>query len=1288
MTDFAAIDIEDFSGGMSDINTVNDRKTVEVLENYDITNEGKVRTRQGDQILDDTASLVATSAGGVREMGQTGSLVNYDDDLHLIIRSKQSLYAKNASTWAAATAWTKVTGPNTGFEALPSVRALTAHLVVSSVDWFNHQIMVGKDESISKYVSPQKGYLNESNTFKVLNAGLPKPCNPTGFVTYTTALSEYIILANLIKASLNTHLADDAGDHAQQTTTIASADATTLETLITLTEEMVFAYNSHANMDPNSQNGVAGYASHRLSQLSNFGFDETKITVALNYLIPYAERPVTLNEVSKVIDLLYWTYNLHLMAFMDPPDSITAAVWPTGAGATVTWSTGSDTASFTGAGSFRSGDPVIFSGGTAPGGLTIGTVYYAIHVSSTAIKVAATAADAILGVNIDLTAGAAGTTTVVKMHTKLHPLDTAGFMTSTNDGQLTSGFRLLPNDGSISSYTWIPYQLALDLTVLMGNLVNHMTSNKHNGVTTGGTDYMSAYSDLNPGSTGGTDWGYFGGIVRSYAAYRVHVAQNNGEVHVAATTETAGNVPTVSKNTYTQKYAFSPKDSATWEIMQALVDDIDDKFVSHAGDAARHSGGATTYSASVGDYVWSQRQYALVLSHTYKTYNQLTLEEKSAPNFSDSLAFGHIVGAQYGFDPYKYSVLVQMPMDFAFENYDDTNINLELYRTADAGTDFFLCYQAKYTKDFPTIYSTFPTAIDEMDDVTLLAQDISLYTTGGVVGRDPAPRSKSAHRLGDYVAYLGIVEEDLAQIDALSFANGFSSATIDLTANGLQDGDAVCFSLRAATPLSNVQGGKIYYVVNAATNTFGIALYPGGTAIVVGNSTGGAVTGYLGRQILKERKNRLRQSFPGIAFSSPESFYVDFESDGIQVGSAQEKYVVLCKTGVYRIDGRFTETGQGGMLREKISDRVGGVSALGGITVNDLFFFLGQDGFYMTDAYKVYPITKHLKTSVLSIVDQDRNTFSARNNLIQCVHNRQDNTIVWSFDPDSAGYATETWTLYLNHFTVEKAAFTKQKNGTNFRPTALGYFRGQLLRGDYQGFVFKRSSSKTNDPYINTASTGSLVANRAVDIPFKLRSLPEDFGDRGTRKIVSKALLQFTNLGNLTCALKSINEKNTSNAASMKAIRFRQEYTGNIKEKRTFPVGSAGTAFQGTRCHMKQIQLESNASAILYGSDDYAVGTVVTNVMTLASGNFPTPDGSMIGMYIYTEVDEYATGYLITAVSGTTLTATSLPDMTAKKWIIKGAPRDEKHEILAYSLYAQKIDSQPMPPSGDSGANA
>lgn len=55
------------------------------------------------------------------------------------------------------------------------------------------------------------------------------------------------------------------------------------------------------------------------------------------------------------------------------------------------------------------GTPIIFaSSGTVPGGLTAGTVYYAINTSSTIIKVATSALNASLGIAVDITSQGTG----------------------------------------------------------------------------------------------------------------------------------------------------------------------------------------------------------------------------------------------------------------------------------------------------------------------------------------------------------------------------------------------------------------------------------------------------------------------------------------------------------------------------------------------------------------------------------------------------------------------------------------------------------------------------------------------------------------------------------------------------------------------------------------------------------------------------------------------------------------------------------------------------------------
>jgi hypothetical protein len=77
---------------------------------------------------------------------------------------------------------------------------------------------------------------------------------------------------------------------------------------------------------------------------------------------------------------------------------------------------------------------------------------------------------------------------------------------------------------------------------------------------------------------------------------------------------------------------------------------------------------------------------------------------------------------------------------------------------------------------------------------------------------------------------------------AASFAGtGAATNRISATAHGLSNVDEV--SLTGITTLTNVSANTIYYVVGTAANNFQIALTPGGSAIVIGD-TGSATVHY------------------------------------------------------------------------------------------------------------------------------------------------------------------------------------------------------------------------------------------------------------------------------------------------------------------------------------------------------------------------------------------------------------------------------------------------------------
>jgi len=926
-----------------------------------------------------------------------------------------------------------------------------------------------------------------------------------------------------------------------------------------------------------------------------------------------------------------------------------------------------------------------------PSGLAVGSFY-----------ICTTLANARSGTFINISAD--GSSKVWKDLTNLHPSSTLNGIVSGPFGSgyiYPEGFQISAQDNVVApfgSYPHISAALQYETSEFIEGMYEHLANIGPSGAAQHATSlaqsmfFNDTYAFFYGGSGGSTgvgayssstyyDWQVFGGIVKTYEALRQHRLETSGGLHGVGSGETAGSLLSQSKLGHTLRYAPSPFDSATWGIVSPMLSDGKAKLILHeAQGAARHGGGAASLAFTYnGTHVFAQRRYALVYSRQYKTYKNLKFYDRSAPNYSDSYAIAHVEDPTKGFDPYSFNIQISgivgqgltVP---SIENLDASSIYLELYRTTDGGTEFFLV---------DSYLAGLIVAYDKISDADLADKE-ALYTTGGVVGYDPAPQSKSIARVGDFLAFGDVVEESAPRLLNMTVpANPGTFTTLTSVGHGLVNGDAVTFwgltTLGLSQPL-----GKSYFVVDATPDTFSISLTPGGAVLTLSETVGTLFT--LGVQQLTKLSYRVRQSFPGIGWSSPESFFVDLESDVVCVGRAQENFVAVCKQGVYRLEGRFDEQGQGGMVAKKISDRVGGVSALCGITVNDTFYFMGQDGFYITDGYKVNPLTVHLEGRHQALVSADISTYSPQMNSVQCTYDRGKNRILWTVSPTPANSPDALWVMHLNHSTTERGSVTEWLNGVDFAPTAVGFFRGQVIRGDRQGFVFKHSDDLNNDPAIDRGAQALKSFTKEI-VPV-YRQLPEDFGDRANRKWVSKSLFQFSNNGPLTVSLKSINDKATDAGVDMKGIRYRDSnYSGIIKEKRTFPAGVSGNTFQGLRCHTKQIEF-NKSEVILYASDDYAKCTSSSGTVQLASGFWPTPEGTIIDQYIYLETDGYSQGHRITAVSDAFLTAPTMPNVTSKKWVIKGIPRDEKVEILAYTIYSNAQESQPNPPSGSDGGNA
>lgn len=90
------------------------------------------------------------------------------------------------------------------------------------------------------------------------------------------------------------------------------------------------------------------------------------------------------------------------------------------------------------------------------------------------------------------------------------------------------------------------------------------------------------------------------------------------------------------------------------------------------------------------------------------------------------------------------TVSITLPTSLATpENWDTTSIDLEIYRTTDAGDTY---YRAGAVNFGATPF------IDNVDDTTLQTNE-TLYTTGGIASNDSPPKAKYVHVVNDFAYY-------------------------------------------------------------------------------------------------------------------------------------------------------------------------------------------------------------------------------------------------------------------------------------------------------------------------------------------------------------------------------------------------------------------------------------------------------------------------------------------------------------------------------------------------------
>lgn len=524
------------------------------------------------------------------------------------------------------------------------------------------------------------------------------------------------------------------------------------------------------------------------------------------------------------------------------------------------------------------------------------------------------------------------------------------------------------------------------------------------------------------------------------------------------------------------------------------------------------------------------------------------------------------------------------------DNYDTANIKVRIYRTENNQT---VLYRVAEISNGTTSY------VDSMADATLINQ-VTIYTTGGVVENSPPPLAKYVHSIQGVTYYASIKE--------------------------------------------------------------GSALY----------------------------KNRLRQSLFSDPDSCPADFYLDMQQDIVGITSFDGNPLVFTKSKIYRIEGIFDELGNGGMVAREVSETIGAISHNSLVQTKTGVFFAGNDGFYWTDGYKLQRVNERtisrFKTATMTDTQKSK---------VYGVYDKLNDRVYWSMLSTNAATDNDTlWVLDLRFGMQTNSCFTTWSGGTSFVPTAITFHLNTLYRGDSRGYLLRHDDSFLTDPKIDTAVAPSLWNKNTIIYDYV--SSFANFNMPQVRKWISRMLVSIRNISNVSVQIYSHND-DTNVFVPMIEIKDTSQcvwgsptpvwgadtpwwnYFKLIEEMRRFPAKSL-------RCTYKQIRI-TNAYTLIADSSSLGTASVDGSKNTVLTG-FSWP-ADCVDYYISFDFDDYATEYLVTSQSGSTLVFSDSGNVIPAgtySWKLKGYAKGEICNLLGFVVYYTPISKSFKPYIG--GTNA
>lgn len=435
--------------------------------------------------------------------------------------------------------------------------------------------------------------------------------------------------------------------------------------------------------------------------------------------------------------------------------------------------------------------------------------------------------------------------------------------------------------------------------------------------------------------------------------------------------------------------------------------------------------------------------------------------------------------------------------------------------------------------------------------------------------------------------------------------------------------------------------------------------------------------------------NRIYQSIHNNPDGVPLEFVIDIEDEILGISSYNFSPVIGCREGMYRIDGTYLADGSGVATTQKIRDAVGLLSHHSFVQTAYGLFFAGTDGFYFTDGFECFKVSKDIDKRYRDIIAE----FAPED--IYGTYDKVRNRVLWGVRGIADSLDNDViYCLDLNFGVSKSMPFTTWSNVDSFAPSSLAFFDKQIIRGDRRGYIFKHLETVVTDPRVDVATAASTW--QVKTIIYNYVSCAFKFGTSFVRKWVSRIVVTADNETNLALQINAINDDGRA-TRYLKPIKFENaivwgddtvwgnstliwNFDGLIDEWRRMPGG-------GLRCSYLQVQL-TNAKVIVDSST--SSGQVVVDstaktatLVSAAIADFPT---NAVDHFITFSSDNYTQEYLIIARTDDTVTYEDDDNLSSSgtyDWQIKGYPKGQVLNLLQYCLHYAHLGKTQKPYQGE-----